>query len=134
MRWWGNFLIYRAADSYARRLPAILNKNWGASETYTPGQIDVAVATARLNPRYVALAYAAFLPEEAYAVLKANLPLPLTYGGARATLRRRIRRLGVVGSWENAASDGNVFFGDWSSWDVKVEAGGHGGGDGGGHH
>jgi hypothetical protein len=50
-----------AAKPYAQRLPRRLRQGWGASKAYTQGQIDAAVRDLRLNPKYVFIAYAAFL-------------------------------------------------------------------------
>jgi len=49
----------RAAREYARRLPAQLRKDYGAGELYTPQQIRMSAARAKLPEAYVAFGFAA---------------------------------------------------------------------------
>jgi hypothetical protein len=55
-----------AAKLYARRLGVQLIRDYGASEHYTPAQIQASVARAKLPAVHIDLGYAAFLPEEAF--------------------------------------------------------------------
>lgn len=56
----------RAARLCATRLPALLHQGYGAREFYTPAQIAAAAGKAGLAPQYLAIAYAAFLPEPVF--------------------------------------------------------------------
>jgi hypothetical protein len=62
-----SLLLRRAARQYARRLPGVLLRGYGAGEFYTAAQIDAAVRQAGLPPRYVAIGYAAYLPGDAFS-------------------------------------------------------------------
>ena len=55
-----------AAKSYARRLGPQLTRDYGYSAHYTPEQIRASVKRAKLDPSYLDLAYAVFLPEESF--------------------------------------------------------------------
>jgi hypothetical protein len=55
-----------AAKFYARRLGPQLIRDYGASEHYTPAQIQASVARAKLPAAHIDLGYAAFLSEEAF--------------------------------------------------------------------
>jgi hypothetical protein len=81
-----NLTLKRAAKRYARELPGELRRSYGASERYTPAQVRTAVATAKLDERFVVLAYAAYLTEGDFAVLAARLPNAMSYAAARAVL------------------------------------------------
>jgi hypothetical protein len=85
LRWWA---MRRAAKTYAQRLPAELNADWGASDTYTVGQVRAAIQRCRLGGRYVAVAYAAFLTEADYLAIAGDLPLVLPYDLAREVYGR----------------------------------------------
>ena len=82
-----NFLsrmaVRRVAKRYAKRLPAELEANWGASDAYTIDQVRAAIARSGLRGRYIAVAYAAFLTEADYLNIAASLPLVLPYDVAR---------------------------------------------------
>ena len=56
MRWWRAILKHRAAKQYALRLPRVLVEGWGGSKFYTRAQIETAVQSAKLNPRYIVFA------------------------------------------------------------------------------
>jgi hypothetical protein len=84
MSWWGRRRLKRAAKIYGRRLPATLREGWGSSETYTPGQIAAAIKRGRLNPKFAALGYAAFMSEEQFNAVHQQMPVALGYAEARA--------------------------------------------------
>lgn len=78
----------RAAKRYARELPGRLVRSYGASERYTLAQIRAAVSNLNLDPRFIAFAYAAFVPEEDFISLGAEMPVPIAYNKARILLAR----------------------------------------------
>ena len=88
MTWLERLLIARAANPYARRLPARLKEGWGGSEHYTPAQIRASVEKLRLDARFIALCYAAFLPKEDFERLKPEMRVVLDYEDARAIFGR----------------------------------------------
>jgi hypothetical protein len=111
---------------YARRLPGRLAQSYGYGQTYTPGQIRTAVGDSKLDPRFLALAMAAYLEEADYEGLRSELPRPLDYRWARETFRRYRpgRRPSASGT------DDGGSWGDYSAGDSGFGHGGHGGG----HH
>jgi hypothetical protein len=123
MGWFAKWRLNRAAKQYARRLPRRLRQGWGGSKTYTRGQIDTAVRDLRLDPRYVFIAYAVFLPPEDTASSETEFA-EFTAAEVRAAFASW-RTLPT--SW-GANSDYDGSFGGDSY------GGGHGHGDGGGHH
>ena len=74
--------LERAAIQYGRKLPGFLSQGWGGSKFYKPGQIETAVNRLGLDPKYIGLAYAAYLPEAEFAALP-DQSLPLSYSEAR---------------------------------------------------
>lgn len=82
------FRLRRAAKAYALRLPETLRKGYGGKKHYTPAQIRSAVTKARLDPRFIALGYAAFMTEEAFNAAAGEMPVRMSYAEARAILRR----------------------------------------------
>ena len=72
-----------AVKKNARKLPAQLARDYGKSETYIEGQIGRAVAAVGLNPKFIVLAYAAFLPKTLFDELRPNMPIKLEYEEAR---------------------------------------------------
>ena len=78
----------RAARRYARLLPGELAADFGASDTYTVGQVAGALDRRGEAGRYVAVAYAAFLSEADYASLASSLPFVPPYNVARDLFRR----------------------------------------------
>jgi hypothetical protein len=118
--WWGTILKNRAAKQYARRLPRALAEGWGGSKFYTRPQIETAVRSIRLNPRYIVLAYAAYLPEDQFEDVLPSAPLWLTYREARELFRDWLPRHSPF----NPASDASA----------GAYASDTGAGDGGGHH
>jgi hypothetical protein len=78
----------RAAKRYARALPLWLRRHYGGGdegrESYTLPQIRKGVSALKLDPKYIALAYAAYLPESEYNALNAELPRQIAFDEARA--------------------------------------------------
>jgi hypothetical protein len=72
-----------AVKNYARKLPAQLARDYRKSETYGGGQIRRAVVAARLNPKFLVLGYAAFLPKALFDELRPSMPIKLEYEEAR---------------------------------------------------
>ena len=78
----------RAARAYATKLGPWLAQSFGAAATYTAAQIRRGIEVLHLNAEYVAFGYAAFLSRKDYDPLLPRLPVPLSYGQARALLLR----------------------------------------------
>jgi hypothetical protein len=78
----------RTAKQYAARLGGHLSRAYGASDFYTPGQIRSAVAKLGLNPKFIMLGYAAFLPEKAYIIVSASESIQVPYRDARDMVKR----------------------------------------------
>ncbi len=78
----------RSAKNYARKLGPHLQRAYGAAAHYSPGQIRTSVTKLGLNPKFVALAYAAFLTEDEYTAIASTLPVELAYGQARELFER----------------------------------------------
>lgn len=103
--WFAKWRLNRAARAYARRLPGQLRAGWGRSTTYTQDQIDAAVRKARLDPAYLAIGYAVFLPAEALATLGAQA----VGGFHQAALRETFDRWRPVRtSWSAPDGDGAI--------------------------
>jgi hypothetical protein len=84
--------LNRAARRYARVLPPWLARGYGASGTYTRGQIERSVDALRLNRRYIALVYALYLTEEDYKVALDTSVLRLEYVEARRLMHSFLPR------------------------------------------
>ena len=80
--------LRRAAKQYARRLGPHLRRAYGAAEYYTAAQIGSAIAKLRLDPRYAAVGYAAFMPEDAYESLADHGSVAVPYHEARQLIWR----------------------------------------------
>jgi hypothetical protein len=107
MGWLRRFRLNRAAKRYAAELPARLRRGWGTAEFYTPEQIRAAAREARLDTRFIALGYAAFLPEPEFHSLWLHLPRVFTYEEARTAFRRHLpAQLPSAGA--NQAGDTNL--------------------------
>ena len=87
MRWLERWLMQRAAKQYARRLGPHLTRAYGAAEHYTASQIRASVAKLGLNPKYITIGYAAYLPSDEYAAA-ASAPVSIPYGEARRFFER----------------------------------------------
>jgi hypothetical protein len=72
----------RAAKQYARRLGPHLQRAYGAAEHYSAQQIRTGVARLGLNARFIAIGYAAFLPEDQYASAALNAQIHISYDDA----------------------------------------------------
>lgn len=115
----------RAAKRYARELPRQLVRSFGGgSKHYTAAQIRKAVEKLRLDDRFIAFGYAAFLPEEAFGNTVAEMPIAISYDEARALLA------GFKPSVPYSVSGSAAF--DSMAGSVQGDGGGHGG-DGSGH-
>jgi hypothetical protein len=88
MGWLRQLQIRRAAKQYARRLPPQLARAYGSSESYSRAQVQAASAKLGLNPKYIALGYAAFLPEETFSALTADMAIYISYREAREVFHR----------------------------------------------
>jgi hypothetical protein len=124
MDWFAKWRLKRAAKHYAQRLPRRLRQGWGASKTYTQGQIDAAVRDLRLDPRYVLIAYAVFL-----------LPEDLAANEAAFVMFTSEEAKGAFDSWRPVSTDwssNDAYDGGYAAADNHGNGGHHGGG--GGHH
>jgi hypothetical protein len=108
VRWLARFRLNRAAKQYAAKLPHQLHKGWGRAEHYTPGQIESAVQKSRLDERWIAFAYAAFLPEHQFKVLVPKMPVPLAYEQARALFRRHLPSKPWSAAWQPLGENPNA--------------------------
>lgn len=90
MIWFRETRIDRAAKRYAADLPAALELGWGPLKYYTACQIRTAVRSLHLNPDFIALAYAQFLPEERFPLVAEEMRVPMTYDEARAAMARHM--------------------------------------------
>lgn len=88
--WWRNFRIERAAKRYAADLPDALELGWGPLKYYTACQIRTAVVSLDLNPDFIALAYARFLPEERFPLVAEEMRVPMSYDEARTAMTRHM--------------------------------------------
>jgi len=123
MRLLSRFWMNRAAKRYATRLPAVLARSYGASagKLYPPAQIRAAVSKSKLNRSYIALAYAAFLPEEAFNALAGEMPISIPYAEARAAFAAHLPN-------RRFASESNAYGADWTMSEGGIGGGSFGGG------
>ena len=63
----------RAIKSYARKLPALLKKDYGSSDKYTVGQVRRSIERHGLNERHILYAYAMFVDREAFADMNTGI-------------------------------------------------------------
>ena len=122
MGWWRTILKHRAARQYAHRLPRALAEGWGGSKFYTRLQIETAVGSIRLDPRYIVLAYAAYLPEDQFEEAMASAPLWLPYPIARELFRSWLPRHSSFNPASEASSGAYTDSGTGAG-----DFGGHGG-------
>ena len=78
------WLMKRAAKRYALTLRPWLARQYGGAEYYTVPQIQKGIGALKLNPKFTAIAYAAFLTEPDYNRLKSDLPRVMEFREARA--------------------------------------------------
>jgi hypothetical protein len=90
MGWLAASRLHGIAKRYAHDLPRFLRDAYSASDVYTCPQLDHAVGALGLPKSYIALAYAAYLPEIAYNEVRTTLPLPMSYEDARSEYFRHI--------------------------------------------
>ena len=120
MSWLRTWRINRAAKRYGGELTKQLHKNWGGgeyyipneNEYYSPEQITRAVIDAGLDPRYVALGYAAYFPERIFNLLRSEMPIPLPYHEARAAFIRYAPVHLDSAAWESKREHGRLIGGD----------------------
>ena len=83
MGWLEGFKAKCAGKQYANKLPSMLKNGWGMSEHYTPAQIKKSVQKLGLDPSYIALGFAVFLPKDQFETLLGEMPIRLGYEEAR---------------------------------------------------
>ena len=88
MGWLRRWQLRRAARQYARRLGPHLQRAYGAAEHYTAPQIRASVSKLGLNTQFTAIGYAAFLTEDTFASLGAEMPVYIPYDEARELVAR----------------------------------------------
>jgi hypothetical protein len=88
----------RPAKRYARELGPWLLKSHGSSPLYTEAQIPRGLLELRLDARYIAFGFAAFLGAKGFNALRETLPIKLSYDEAIAEFRRFLRPAGVSSS------------------------------------
>ena len=67
MSWFRDLSLNAAAKACARKLEPWMQREWGAGETYSKGQIDRAAKEVNLAPAHLAFAYACFLTGDGLA-------------------------------------------------------------------
>lgn len=83
----------RAARRYAETLPGQLARDYGASDRYTPDQLRLSAARAKLPPEFLAVGYAAFLDHAISPTMPMMLPLSeLLFRWLVAWVYRRLRK------------------------------------------
>ncbi len=85
--WLGRWRLRIAIRRRARKFGATLLRDYGASESYTPGQIEHAVRKLGLPRRFLCVVQAGFLPEQDFNQLN-----PRCRFGSYAELRNLLRR------------------------------------------
>lgn len=103
---------------------------YGDSDTYTPEQIHATAQRLGFDLAYICLAYATFMPEDAYARIAPSLPVVLGFEEARALFEQHrphgnVTRAGYI-------DGGAGWGGDYPSFDSGGGDAGGGGGGGGG--
>jgi len=88
MGWLRIWRLNRAAKDYARRLMPWLQRSYGHSDRYTAAQIRATVTALKLDANFIGLDYAAFLSQEEFDALRAEMKVPFVYDNARALFAR----------------------------------------------
>jgi hypothetical protein len=135
---WGGLLRSvakrNAVRSYVTRLPRLLVKDYGRSETYTPAQVSRTIARYKLNADYECYAIAAFSGPDHFAAHHDALGQTCDY----AAMRTELAAAHFHGNTQFSISDMPGHFLQGMSGDSGFsDAGGHrggGGSDGGGGH
>lgn len=99
MGWLRNWRIERAARRYAAELPPALLRWLGPRKYYTVCQVRTAVKALGLNPKYIVLGHACFLPEERFQDELESMKLRLPYADARAIMARHLPQYTAPGGW-----------------------------------
>lgn len=128
MEWISKFQRRSAIKKYALKLGPMLRQRYGASETYSAGQVKLTVEFTGLPSKYIHYGYAIYLSMEDFDTIQPELDQPCNYlatrqeiadvcfsGDAGFSVRRAI---------SYGASGGNV------GWDVGPSEGGSGGSSG----
>ena len=108
----------RAIKKIAKRMPAILVSSYGYSESYTSGQVGVALESAGCNPDFIDHAYAMFCDEETFNEVSS---------GDYSALHQGVADTCFGGNNDFGFSDTASFSGDFGGGSC---AGGDGGGGG----
>jgi hypothetical protein len=136
MAWFAEFRRRRAAKAYVYKLGPWLRRAYGASRTYTAGQIERGAHELKLDPRFIVFGYAVFLDAAAFQSAVGPLPEPPTLEEARAALRRALGGPPQFDPAHAGFGDGDDLAVDAQSLGAHGTAhhgGGHGGHDGGSH-
>ena len=127
------FLKRRALDSYKRRLPRLLAKDYGASRTYTPAQVGKTIERNGLSTDYADYAIAMFSDRDTFEDFYSRNGRPSDYESMRDELAAQYFGGNVDFTYTDIVSA--------SGWDGSLhdssgggEAGSHGGADGGHGH
>lgn len=88
MGWFRRWRMRRAAKQYARRLGPYLQHAYGASDCYSPAQIRTSVRKLGLNPGFIALGYAGFVPGDQYALAANDAPVWIPYAEAHGVFEQ----------------------------------------------
>jgi hypothetical protein len=108
-RWIAARRLQKAARRYQERLGPQLRADYGRSEAYTPEQIAHSAQRAKLPLAYIALGYAGFMSEAAFASL---LPgSAAEYDALRTRLARYARRNPTSAGFEPADENSDAFVG-----------------------
>ncbi|HEU0163308.1 MAG TPA: DUF6559 family protein [Rhizomicrobium sp.] len=99
MGWLRNWRIERAARRYAADLPPALLQWLGPRKYYTVCQVRTAVKALGLNPRYIVLGHACFLPEERFRDELESMKVRMPYAQARAIMARHLPQYTGPGGW-----------------------------------
>ena len=124
------FLRRRAARAYVYKLGPWLRRSYGASQTYTAGQIERGARDLRLDRRYIVFGYAVFLDAAAFESMIGKLPEPTTLAAARTALREALDA--PPGDPARETNPGDI--GDWSVGDIGGHDTAHHAGHTGVHH
>ena len=99
MGWLRNWRIERAARRYAAELPPALLKALGWRKYYTVCQVRTVVKALGLDPTYIVLGHACFLPEERFGEELESMKVRLPDGEARARMARHLPQYTAPGGW-----------------------------------
>jgi len=127
--WFSRFRRRRSARAYVYELGPWLRRAYGASRTYTAGQIERGARELRLDPRFIVFGYAVFLDTPGFQSISGTLSEPTTIEAARAALRRALGNPPQFDPASTGIGDGD----DIHDLGGQGHGGDHGGHGGGGH-